>query len=111
MRFISEEYTIEEMLEDFEEDRSILDGVDLMVVASSRDCYEEEVVCIYRKDNGKYYAFEAYHCSCYGFEGLWDEVETTLKTIKHWSKKGEYELRECAETFLENLKKEEKENV
>ena len=103
MKFISDVYDdVNKMLEDFEENASILDGVDLMVVEGESEYYQESLACIYRK-NDKYYCFQASHCSCYGFEGLWEENEATLKAIKHWAENGEYELKNCAKTFLENL--------
>lgn len=40
------------------------------------------------ENNGKLLEVHGSHCSCYGLEGLWDEEETTIESLKYRMDKG-----------------------
>lgn len=65
--------------------------------------YEEDMYVLIEQD-GKLFDIEGSHCSCYGFEGQWDPVETSLETIKMRIEQGRLGEGYVSDSFDKELK-------
>ena len=83
----------EDMIADFEkvyyknnltpEQIAKYDHVDVILASYGTDNYMGDAYVLFRnKNDGKLYENHGSHCSCYGLEDQWGEVETTLESIK-----------------------------
>jgi len=57
-----------------------LQGATILVYEFNCYSYEEDSFCLFRK-NGKLFETYGTHCSCYGFEGQWNPVETSWEEL------------------------------
>lgn len=71
---------VDDMLEQFEIESAVLDGLEILHAHYSNENYEGNAFVLYRKDN-KLYEVNADHCSCYGLERQWDPEETTAEAV------------------------------
>lgn len=65
----------------FEIDDAALAGAEVLLASYSYASYEGDCFVLFRRA-GKLYEVNAYHCSCYGLEGKWEEEETTLEALE-----------------------------
>ncbi len=72
---------IEDLKKEYDITDSDLDGVEILYAAYEIGNYSGQSLVLFKK-NGKLFVVDASHCSCYGLEGQWDEVETNEETLK-----------------------------
>lgn len=70
----------EQLIEDFEIDKSVLDGCNILLASYEYECYEGDAFVLYEKE-GKLFEVNGSHCSCYELEGQWKPEETTKEAI------------------------------
>lgn len=77
--------------EDFEIDNSVLTDVEIVVAYMSVGSWgcDSDAFIVIRRDN-KLFEIHGSHCSCYGFEGQWDEEP--LPDVSVIATRDDYEL-------------------
>lgn len=79
--FDNEEDVIREFSNSWDEPYDLdLKGAEILYAAYYTGMYEGDAFVVIQRD-GVMYSVEASHCSCYGLEGQWMEVETTPETL------------------------------
>lgn len=62
---------------------------EILMACVDGDGYEEQAFVLYRDvDSGQLYEVNAYHCSCYGFEGQFEPEETSKEALMARMEKG-----------------------
>lgn len=81
----------EDMIRDFEdydldiEDPKVCkkyDNINILLAYYDIDGYEGQAFVLFRDLDNNLFTVEGSHCSCYGLEGQWDPVETSLEALK-----------------------------
>lgn len=69
---LTQQQAKEELARKFEIDVSALADANLLIARVSQGGYEGDAFILLERD-GKLFEVNGGHCSCYGFEGQWDE--------------------------------------
>lgn len=77
----------EAMLEDFSIEESALDGAEILAAAYTYEDYSGSAYVLFRKD-GKLFAVNGGHCSCFGLEGQWEPEEVVPVADKNFAYSG-----------------------
>jgi hypothetical protein len=78
---------LEAMIHDFDIEKSVLEGVTILLASYEYECYEGSAFVLFERD-GNLYEVNGAHCSCYGLEGQWEPEETTHEALLHRLDKG-----------------------
>ena len=69
-----------EIARQFEISTEELRGFRILFEGHAEEDYSDSILLILRKD-GALFEVEASHCSCYGFEGMWNPRKTTVGAL------------------------------
>lgn len=72
---------VQDILDQYELDKSALDGVTIICAYYENEDYDGSSAVLYEKD-GKIYLVEAGHCSCYGLEGQFESTQYEEKDLR-----------------------------
>ena len=76
------------VMDDFDVPEEAIKNLEILLASYGCENYEGEAFVLYKKD-GKLYEVNGGHCSCYGLEGQWEPVETTVAELLHRLDKGD----------------------
>ena len=62
-------------------------GIRVLLACYTQECYDGDAFVLFLRD-GKLFEVNAYHCSCYGFEGQWEPELTTAQDLRFRLSKG-----------------------
>lgn len=72
---------IDDVCNNFDVEKSVLDGAEILLADYEYGNYEGSALVIYRQ-GGKLWEVHGGHCSCYGLEGQWSPEETTIEYLE-----------------------------